>query len=216
MTQTIEFEGIRHDFPDDATQAEIAKALQTFTPPSMAEGLGRSFAEAVPILGAVANRLDAATNAALAPVVDPLLPDSYQKLPEPTFGERYQHAMDIQEGKDTSFRAQHPGLETGAEIVGGVASLGAGATTATGARLLGLTGNTLPEMMVQGAASGAGLTAADTYLRGDLANPDPEQIGIAAAEGGAVAGIAPGIGRVRQRGHRARARRDPGDLRSCW
>ena len=191
-------DGVVHEFPDGTADGVIDRVMKDYakTMPSMAEGLGRGFASGVPILGAVANRLDAATNAALAPIVDPLLPDSYQKLPEPTFGERYQHAMDIQEGKDTSFQAQHPGLETGAEIVGGVASLGAGATTATGARLLGLTGNTLPEMMAQGAASGAGLTAGDTYLRGDLANPDPEQIGIAAAEGAAVAGVAPPVGRL--------------------
>jgi hypothetical protein len=28
------------------------------------------------------------------------LPDSFEKLPEATFGERYKHALDIQNGKD--------------------------------------------------------------------------------------------------------------------
>jgi hypothetical protein len=45
-------------------------------------------------------RLDAATNAALAPIVDRFLPDTFEKLPEATFGERYKHALDIQNGKD--------------------------------------------------------------------------------------------------------------------
>jgi hypothetical protein len=34
-------------------------------------------------------RHDAATNAALAPVVDRFLPGSFEKLPEAAFGERY-------------------------------------------------------------------------------------------------------------------------------
>ena len=65
--------------------------------PGMAEGIGRAFAEGVPIIGGLLNKANAATNAALAPVVDPLLPDSYDKLPEGTFGERYQHALKTQE-----------------------------------------------------------------------------------------------------------------------
>jgi len=32
MTQTVELDGVRHDFPDDATQAEIARALQQDAP----------------------------------------------------------------------------------------------------------------------------------------------------------------------------------------
>jgi hypothetical protein len=37
-------------------------------------------------------RHDAATNAALAPVVDRFLPGGFEKLPEAAFGERYKHA----------------------------------------------------------------------------------------------------------------------------
>jgi hypothetical protein len=196
MTQTIEFEGVPHEFPDDFSQADIAKALRSFTPPSMSKGLARSFVEGVPILGPLAKRGVMAASAAVAPFVDPYLPEGSEKLPEATFGERYQHLSDYMDAQERGFTAQHPYLDTGAQVAGGVASLAAAGTTATGARLLGLTGETLPQMIAGGAASGAGITAADTYLRGDLANPDPEQIGIAAAEGGAVAGIAPPIGRA--------------------
>jgi hypothetical protein len=49
-------------------------------------------ATGVPGVGGLANKLDVATNAALAPVVDRFLPDSFEKLPESTFGERYKQS----------------------------------------------------------------------------------------------------------------------------
>lgn len=47
------------------------------------------------------DQADAATNAALAPIVDPFIPNSLgaEKLPEKTFGERYDHALAAQKGK---------------------------------------------------------------------------------------------------------------------
>jgi hypothetical protein len=148
---------------------EIAKKLklQPSGSPGMAEGMGRGFARGVPILGGALNKADAAFNAALAPVVDPLLPDSFQKLPEETFGGRYQHALDIQEGKDKSFAAEHPIADAVSEIAGGIASTGAAAQTELGAKALGLTGNTLGQLATRGAVSGAGIGAADAAVRGD-------------------------------------------------
>jgi hypothetical protein len=191
-------DGVIHEFPDGTADGVIDRVMKDYakTMPSISKGLARSFVEGVPILGPLAKRGVMAASAAVAPFVDPYLPDGSEKLPEATFGERYQHLSDYMDAQERGFTAQHPYLDTGAQVAGGVASLAAAGTTATGARLLGLTGETLPQMIAGGAASGAGITAADTYLRGDLANPDPEQIGIAAAEGGLVAGVAPGIGRA--------------------
>jgi hypothetical protein len=191
-------DGVMHEFPDGTADDVIDRVMKDYakTMPSISKGLARSFVEGVPILGPLAKRGVMAASAAVAPFVDPYLPDGSEKLPEATFGERYQHLSDYMDAQERGFTAQHPYLDTGAQVAGGVASLAAAGTTATGARLLGLTGETLPQMIAGGAASGAGITAADTYLRGDLANPDPEQIGIAAAEGGLVAGVAPGVGRA--------------------
>jgi hypothetical protein len=46
----------------------------------MVEGVTRAAARGVPIIGGLLNKADAATNAALAPVVDPLLPESFQSV----------------------------------------------------------------------------------------------------------------------------------------
>lgn len=179
--------------PDEQHKAvdDIAQHLKIAPSkaPSMAEGVGRGVARGVPILGGALNKLDAATNAALAPVVDPLLPDSFDKLPEKTFGERYHHALDIQEDKDKSFAEAHPIADAVAEVAGGVASTGAAASTATGAKLMGLTAKTLPGMMARGAVSGGVVDAADAAVRGE--NPLT-----AGAEGAVVSGLAPGAGRL--------------------
>ena len=155
----------------------------------MIEGVGRAASRGVPILGGMLNKADAAFNAALAPVVDPLLPDSFEKLPEGSFSERYRHALDIQEGKDRSFATDHPIADTVAEIGGGIASTGAAAATATGAKLLGLTGRTLPQLITRGAASSAAIDATDAAVRGE--NPVT-----AGAIGGAVGGVSPAAGRL--------------------
>jgi hypothetical protein len=46
--------------------------------PSMPEGVVRACATGVPIIGGLANKLDAATNAALTAVVDRFLPDTFE------------------------------------------------------------------------------------------------------------------------------------------
>ncbi|EJN10471.1 hypothetical protein PMI42_06247 [Bradyrhizobium sp. YR681] len=173
----------------DATEA-LKSHLESSKPaPGMIEGVTRAAARGIPIVGGMLNKANAATNAALAPVIDPLLPDSMEKLPEKSFGERYQHALDIQEGKDKGFAQEHPVADTAAEIAGGVASTGVAAATATGAKLLGLTGRTMPQLMARGAASNAAISGADAAVRGD--NPLT-----AAAVGAGIGGVAPGVGRL--------------------
>jgi len=186
----LEADGKRYqvDAPDMQT-ASASLHAHTGNEPSMAEGMARAGARGVPILGGLLNKADAATNAALAPVVDPLLPDSFQKLKGKTFSERYSQALDIQKGKDRSFSEEHPIADAVAEVAGGIGSTGAAAMTGTGAKLLGLTGKTLPQMIKQGAVSGAAIDATDAATRGD--NPIT-----AGAVGGAVGAVSPALGRV--------------------
>jgi hypothetical protein len=118
-------------FEVEAPDMETASAslhAHTGQAPGMAEGIGRAAARGVPIFGGALNKLDAATNAALSPVVDPLLPDSFVKLKGKNFSERYAHALELQEGKDKSF-AEHPIADAVAEIGGGIAATGAAAAT---------------------------------------------------------------------------------------
>ncbi|MCQ1850380.1 hypothetical protein [Neorhizobium galegae] len=92
----------------------------------------------------------------MAPIVDPLLSDSFKKLPGDTWGERYNQALDIQRGKDDAFDAQHPIASTGLKIAGGVGS-GIGLVKAApviGNMVLGNGGRSLPARVA--ATVGAG------------------------------------------------------------
>ena len=173
----------------DAAAKVLSQHTGKETSPSMFEGLTRAFSRGVPIIGGALDKANAATNAALAPLVDPLLPDSMEKLPEPSFGGRYEHALRIQQGKDKRFQEEHPIADAVAEVAGGVASMGGAAATQTGAKLLGLTGNTLKQLATRGAASGAAVSAADAAVRGE--NPLS-----AGGVGAAVGAVAPVVGRA--------------------
>lgn len=120
-------------------------------------------------LGSYLDEADAATNAALAPYVDPLLPDSFQKLPGKTFGERYDQALAIQRGKDASFDAAHPIASTGLQLAGGLASGGAAlkAAPAVAKTALGLGGEGLVGRMLASGASGAGIGAVQGFGAGE-------------------------------------------------
>lgn len=181
----------RIDAPDietasEAVQMHTGKAADKA--PSMIEGIVRAAARGVPIIGGLLNKADAATNAALAPVLNPMF-DKDNQLPEQTFGERYRHSLRDQEGKDKGFAEAHPIADAVAEIAGGVAATGAAATTELGAQALGLTGRTLPQMMTRGAVSGATIDAADAAVRGE----NPLTAGVT---GGVVGAISPAAGRL--------------------
>ena len=174
-----------------AKVGDIAKKLKlkpSGEAPGMVEGLTRAAARGVPIVGGLLNKANAATNAALAPVFNPMF-DQKDQLSEPTFGGRYEHSLRDQEGMDQSFHEAHPVADTVAEIAGGIASTGGAATTKLGAQALGLTGKTLPQMMARGAASGGVIDAADAAVRGE--NPVS-----AGGIGAVVGGLSPAAGRL--------------------
>src|SRR5258708_6748211 len=137
-------------------------------PPITTNNVVRSAASGVPMIGGVLNRANAATNAALAPILNPLF-DKKDQLSEPTFGERYAHSLRDQEGMDKNFEAAHPIVDTAAKLAGGVGSGVAllKAAPVVGSRVLGLTGKTLPLQIRNGALSGAAIGGADAAIRGD-------------------------------------------------
>lgn len=179
----------------NATVAQIAQQIGVGGAPSQAEaapaGGGnmvndtvRAAATGVPIVGGLMNKLDAATNAALAPVLNRFFVPEDQ-LAEPTFGERYAHSLRDQEGADKRFASEHPVIDTAAQLAGGIASTAP--LMAAAPKAFGLTG-TLPEMVKNGALSGAALSGADAATRG-------ENIGDAAAVGGIIGGAAGPVGK---------------------
>ncbi|MFT8367554.1 MAG: hypothetical protein ABF646_02255 [Acetobacter papayae] len=156
----------------NATADEIAHSMggeQNGRPevvPSIAEGTSRAFATGVPVIGGLLNRADAATNATLAPVLNGLFSPDQQLQGD--WPQRYQQALAAQNGADRQFAQQHPALNTGAQIAGGIAATAPLASIAIPSRLaqasgalaaggrIGLTG-----------LEGAALGGTDAYARGD-------------------------------------------------
>src|SRR5689334_2592108 len=113
----------------NATVQEIAGQLGvTGSAPTASEAspvttndVVRAAATGVPVIGGALNKLDAATNAALAPLLNRFF-DEKDQLPEATFGERYAHSLKDQEGADKRFAEEHPIVDTAAQLAGGVAA----------------------------------------------------------------------------------------------
>jgi hypothetical protein len=151
----------------------------------------RSVATGVPIIGGLLNRADAAFNATLAPAVDPLLPDSFQKLPEQNWSDRYQHALNIQNGQDQAFHQEHPYVDTGLNVVGGVAGTVPAMMAAPAAFGVGPS-PILGRMAVSG-VTGAGIGGTDAAIRSD---GDLKQTAIGTGVGGMAGFVGPAIGKA--------------------
>lgn len=147
------------DMPADVFAEKIG--LKAPDPVSIND-IGRSLATGVPILGGLMNKANAATNAALAPVLNGFF-DEKDQLPEATYSERYAHSLRDQEGMDAKFAAQHPIVNTAGNLVGGAAAMVPVVGAAPG--LFGATGG-LVSRMGMGAASNAALGGTDAAVRG--------------------------------------------------
>lgn len=152
----------------------------------------RSAATGVPILGGLMNKANAATNAALAPIIEPFLTKGPDTLDQPTFGERYAKSLELQDKQDEKFGTEHPIVDTAAQLAGGVGAtlpLAAGTLGPMAARAMGMGGTNLIGQTLRSVASGAGINAADALVRGN-------DVGTSAGIGAAVGAAAPTVGRV--------------------
>lgn len=170
MTITITApNGATIQFPDGTDHATIDGVMtQHFgggapADPVTANNVARSAATGVPVIGGLLNKADAATNAALAPILNPLF-DPKDQLSEPTFGERYAHSLRDQEGADAKFSEQHPVVDAGARLAGGAAAMVPAMAAAPAA--LGVTGS-LGARTVAGGISNAVIGGADSAARGE-------------------------------------------------
>ncbi|MBX4976104.1 hypothetical protein [Rhizobium lentis] len=78
------------------------------------------------VAGPYLDEMDAGTNAFLAPIFDPVLPDRlFPPLPGQTYAERYENALAIQRGMDKAFDDQHPYISNTLQSLGDLASEGA-------------------------------------------------------------------------------------------
>lgn len=170
--------------PEGASRDQvIAKIKEKQKQPVGVGDLAREFAEGVPIIGGLLNKANAATYAAVAP----LAPGDTTVSHADTWRKRYDENLERENKRDTQFEEQHPVASTVAGVAGGVASTLPLAATAAGASVLGLGGKTLSAQMLRGAASGAGINAADALVRGG--NPLIAG-GVGALAGGAAEPVA--------------------------
>lgn len=201
ITVTHAGTGATIDFPDGTDQATINDVMtknfgggdapaKPEAAPVTANSVVRAAATGIPG-GGLLNKLDAATNAALAPALNPLFSDKDQ-LKEPTFGERYRHSLADQNKMDADFAKEHPVVDTAAQLAGGTAALGGAALASPAvASAMGMTGKLIPAA-VKGAASGAVIGAGDALTR-DGADPTKgAEVGALTGAGGVVAGKALG------------------------
>jgi hypothetical protein len=142
---------------------------------SMGRTVSGGLIEGIPVLGPLLRRgtekAAAATYAAFDPDVD------------------YAEALRRVDMANQQEKAANPILDIGSQVAGGIAATVPVAATATGARLLGITGPTLGARVGMSAASGAALSGADSVARGGDVS---DAIGGAVA-GGVIGGAVPAI-----------------------
>jgi hypothetical protein len=141
------------------------KSLHAATTPDpvSVNNVARSAATGVPIIGGLANKLDAVTNAGLSYTPINSLFDEKDQLNEPTFSGRYEHSLRDQEGNDAKFESQHPVIDTAAKVAGGVASMAP--VVGAAPQLLGAAGS-FGSRVGMGALSNAFIGGADSATRG--------------------------------------------------
>ena len=167
-------DGLTQDQIDAAVQARFAKAgaqgqANLAAAPGYVNNVVRATANAVPIVGGLADKLDAATSAAL--------------------GGSYQGSLAQQQTQDQQFAQQNPVAATTAGLVGG----GAGTVAMLPAAGLGVGGGSLlARTLTAGVAQGA-LGGADASVRGDNAAGGAILGGIGGAAG-PIGGAAIGSG----------------------
>jgi hypothetical protein len=150
--------------PDEqqSTVDHIAASLSPKVDPVSANDVVRSAASGVPIIGGLLNKADAATNAGLSYALNPLFDEKDQLTG--TIGERYGKSLATQEGTDAKFATQHPIIDTGAKLAGGVASMSPVVAAAPG--LLGATGS-FASRIGMGGLSNAAIGGTDSAIRGN-------------------------------------------------
>jgi hypothetical protein len=145
----------------------------------------------IPVLGAYVPQAEAAIRAAVGRGSD-----------KPTWRERYEEILPQRQADYAQAEREQPIASTALQMGGGAVALAPLGATALGARALGAAGPMAARIPL-GAASGAGIAAADAAARG-------EDIGTAAGVGGAVGAALPVVGAGLRRAITPFPTRDPG------
>ncbi|MFK0640107.1 hypothetical protein [Ochrobactrum sp. AP1BH01-1] len=143
-----------------------------------ADNVMRTFITSAPVVGPLLGKAGAAIDAALDKT-----PIGSNVIPGDTWSERYENALASQKGKDEAFGREHPYVQTGVGIAGGVAGTAPLIMAAPAA--FGAGGGGLLARSLASGASGMTLGTADSAIRSDF---DPE-----AMKWGFGAGLASGL-----------------------
>lgn len=144
-------------------------------------GFNNRMASSVPILGPLFDKATAAVGAAVQPLVN-------EEARSKTFGQRYGENLAMQDERNRLYEESNPAGAIAADVAGSGMLLGPLSQTALGARMMGMSGNSLGARVYQGAAGMGGLETANQLLKGN----NPVEQGMfgpvpLAAAGGAVA-----------------------------
>src|SRR6185312_8254509 len=173
-------------------------------PPAPATPIGvndavRAAATGVPIAGGLLNRMDAATTATLAPVLNRFYSPADQ-LQGTSWSDRYNSSLATQEGMDKIFAAQHPVANTALNVSGGIAGT-LPAMLAAPAAFGAAEGAPLVVNALVGATTGAGIGATDNVVRNGLTVQNAKSGAFYGGLGGALgpvvgAGVGKAVGTV--------------------
>lgn len=141
---------------DSMWLTEPKKSTKAEVPMPAATALASGFIEGIPIVG---------------PYIKSGVEKAAAKARSMRDSTKYEDELDFVRGVNRLNTAANPGMDTTGQVTGAVAGMIPAATTALGAKALGLTGS-LGQRMLAGGASGFGINAADSAVRsgGDLKN----------------------------------------------
>jgi len=157
---------------------------------SFADDAIRSGATGIPVLGGLLNKADAGVDAAASYLFNPLFSKDQQL--QGSIGDRYRQALAVQSGMDKQFSTDHPVINAGAQILGGLAAGG-------GAARLGITTagrfGTAAMEGLPGVLSRAGLATTENAVLGGLDAAARGQSPIQGAEFGGALGAGGSLAR---------------------
>ncbi|MEN8491179.1 hypothetical protein ABFV82_02555 [Brucella melitensis] len=151
-----------------------------------ADNVMRTFITSAPVVGPLLGKAGAAIDAALDKT-----PIGSNIIPGDTWSERYENALASQKGKDEAFGREHPYVQTGVGVAGGIAGTVPMIMAAPAA--FGAGGGGLIARGLASGASGMALGGTDAAIRSDF---DPEAIKLGAGAGLVMGGIGPAAGQA--------------------
>lgn len=151
-----------------------------------ADNVMRTFITSAPVVGPLLGKAGAAIDAALDKT-----PIGSNVIPGDTWSERYENALASQKGKDEAFGREHPYVQTGVGVAGGVAGTVPMIMAAPAA--FGAGGGGLLARSAASAVSGAALGGTDAAIRSDF---DPNAMKWGAGAGFLLGGVGPATGQM--------------------